>query len=404
MADWLVKPLGEVCTIKPPKAEARGKLADSDEVSFVPMEDLGIGVKYLQPYRSRQLGEVSGSYTYFAEGDVLLAKITPCFENGKLGIARGLINGIGFGSSEYIVLRPAPVLNTEFLYYYLAQPTFLDEGARTMTGAVGHKRITKEFVESYPIPLPPLPEQRRIVAILDEAIEGIATAKANAEKNLKNAQEVFEGHVDKLFSERRSTWKEAPLSAFAVSISTGPFGSLLHKSDYVSDGVPLVNPINIVDGSIIPNPDKLIDDSTKQRLQSYVLAEGDIVVGRRGEIGRCAVVGREEAGWVCGTGCFFIRPQPTVRASFIANLIRSSSYRSQLESASTGATMQNLSNVALGNLLIAIPDLNEQDAILNAIDKLSEESLRLAFIYEQKITALDELKKSLLHQAFTGAL
>jgi type I restriction enzyme S subunit len=148
MAHWKVKPLGEVCTIKPPKGEARARLADDDEVSFVPMEDLGIGVKYLQPLRTRRLGEVGGSYTYFADGDVLLAKITPCFENGKLGIARGLTNGVGFGSSEYIVLRPTPALNAEFLYYYLARPAFLEEGARTMTGAVGHKRVTKEFVEN----------------------------------------------------------------------------------------------------------------------------------------------------------------------------------------------------------------------------------------------------------------
>ena len=149
MKGWEAKPIGEVCTIKPPKAEAKAKIADGDEVSFAPMEDLGIGEKYLQPRRTRRLGEVSGSYTYFADGDVLLAKITPCFENGKLGVARGLTNGIGFGSSEYIVLRPAPALDAEFLYYFLARPAFLEEGARSMTGAVGHKRVTKEFVESY---------------------------------------------------------------------------------------------------------------------------------------------------------------------------------------------------------------------------------------------------------------
>jgi type I restriction enzyme, S subunit len=166
MVGWEAKPLGEVCTIKPPKAEARDKVADGDEVSFAPMEDLGVGIKYLRSHRTRQFGEVNGSYSYFADGDVLLAKITPCFENGKLGIARGLLNGIGFGSSEYVVLRPSSVLDVEFLYYYLARPEFLAEGTRIMTGAVGHKRITKEFVESYLIPLPPLTEQRRIVAIL----------------------------------------------------------------------------------------------------------------------------------------------------------------------------------------------------------------------------------------------
>ena len=119
IAAWETRALGEVCKIKPPKAEARAKLTNSDAVSFAPMEDLGIGEKYLRPSRTRRLDEVSGSYTYFADGDVLLAKITPCFENGKLGVARGLANGIGFGSSEYIVLRPADILDAVLKFVYL---------------------------------------------------------------------------------------------------------------------------------------------------------------------------------------------------------------------------------------------------------------------------------------------
>lgn len=170
MAAWETKPLAEVCTIKPSKAEARAKLAGSDEVSFVPMEDLGIGVKHVVPTRTRKLDEVAGSYTYFADGDVLLAKITPCFENGKLGVARGLVNGVGFGSSEYVVLRPGPELDAEFLYYFLARPSFREIGARSMTGAVGHKRITREFVEGSLIPMPTLAEQRRLVDLLDATL------------------------------------------------------------------------------------------------------------------------------------------------------------------------------------------------------------------------------------------
>src|SRR5688500_1784208 len=102
-SSWRREPLSEVCVIRPPNAEARAKVASNARVSFVPMEDLGIEQKFLTPVHERPLSSVAGSYTYFAEGDVLLAKITPCFENGKLGIASGLSNGIGFGSSEYIV-------------------------------------------------------------------------------------------------------------------------------------------------------------------------------------------------------------------------------------------------------------------------------------------------------------
>ena len=154
---WQSLTLNKVCQIKPPKSEARDRLAAGGLVSFVPMEDLGIDEKFVRAGQTKPLSEVTGSYTYFADGDVLLAKITPCFENGKIGIAQGLTNGIGFGSSEYIVFRPDKALNKEWLYYYLSREGFRVEGAARMSGAVGHRRVSKEFIESYPIPVPPLP-------------------------------------------------------------------------------------------------------------------------------------------------------------------------------------------------------------------------------------------------------
>lgn len=134
----------ECCEINPSKSEAREALSDSDVVSFVPMNNLGINNKSLLVGEDKPLSEVIGSYTYFAENDVLLAKITPCFENGKLGIARGLTNGIGFGSSEFIVFRPLNNIVPDFLYYFLLQPSFRELGQSVMKGAVGHKRIPKE--------------------------------------------------------------------------------------------------------------------------------------------------------------------------------------------------------------------------------------------------------------------
>ncbi|MFA5859073.1 MAG: restriction endonuclease subunit S [Elusimicrobiota bacterium] len=165
--DWEEKKLGEMCEIRPPKNEARTKLKETDLVSFVPMEDLGIHKKKFIPIKEKQLKEVEGNYTYFANEDVLLAKITPCFENGKLGIARNLKNGIGFGSSEYIVFRTNKDLAPEFLYYYLSRNEFRQEGAKRMMGAVGHKRVSKEFIENSVIPFPDISKQRHIITKLD---------------------------------------------------------------------------------------------------------------------------------------------------------------------------------------------------------------------------------------------
>ena len=119
------------------------------------------------PNQKRKLKDVKGSYTYFAEGDVLLAKITPCFENGKISIAYNLLNGIGFGLSEYIVFRPYKKLKKEWLYFFLNRKSFRLEGAQNMSGAVGHRRVNKIFIENKLIPVPSIVEQEKILLSLD---------------------------------------------------------------------------------------------------------------------------------------------------------------------------------------------------------------------------------------------
>ncbi|MEO8299096.1 MAG: restriction endonuclease subunit S [Burkholderiales bacterium] len=167
-------------------------------------------------------------------------------------------------------------------------------------------------------------------------------------------------------------WQRGPLLNFAELVSTGPFGSMLHKSDYVSAGVPLINPTNIIGESIVPDTEKQVGGEALTRLASYVLKAGDVVVGRRGEIGRCAVVGESEAGWVCGTGCFFIRPLPNTDPRFLAWLLRSPEYRGQLERASTGATMKNMSNTTLAELPVVMPAIEEQRRIVAILDEAFE--------------------------------
>jgi type I restriction enzyme, S subunit len=202
----------------------------------------------------------------------------------------------------------------------------------------------------------------------------------------------------------KANWKTKPLREFVEAISTGPFGSLLHKSDYVSKGVPLVNPMNIIAGQIVPDPDKLIDEATCARLGAYILRKGDVVVARRGEIGRCAVIGKNESGWVCGTGSFFIRPGPRVEPSFLANLIRSPSYKAKLEAAAGGATMLNLSNEALGALIVSMPPRDEQRRILGTLDGALAKLSDLRATYKAKLETVDELEVAFLHQAFSGNL
>ncbi|NOZ09859.1 MAG: restriction endonuclease subunit S [Gammaproteobacteria bacterium] len=140
-------------------------------------------------------------------------------------------------------------------------------------------------------------------------------------------------------------------------------------------------------------------------LKTYVLDADDIVIGRRGEIGRCAVIEAEQAGWLCGTGCFYIKLSDGLNSYFLVSLLRAAKYRARLEKLATGATMKNLSNTSLQNLVIAIPpSVEAQDELVRLLDELSAGARCLETIYRQKLTALAELKQSILQKAFAGQL
>jgi len=166
--------LNEVCEINPKKSEVKGK---NFEVSFVPMSDVSEQNYYFEPKQTKNITDVYKGYTYFAENDVLLAKITPCFENGKSAIARKLKNGIGFGSTEFIVLRANNKTMPEWIYNFVANTEFIDEGKNHMTGSAGQRRLNIDFVRAYKIPLPSLETQKKLVAEAEKEQEAINTNK-----------------------------------------------------------------------------------------------------------------------------------------------------------------------------------------------------------------------------------
>jgi len=202
--NWQTKKLKEICIIQPSKDEIKNKLDKSDLVSFLPMADLERFQYEIKPKKLRKLEEVEKSYTYFSDNDVLLAKITPCFENGKLGIVKNLINRIGFGSSEFIVFRCNNDLLPEYLFYFLATQNFKNEGKNNMQGAVGHRRISKEWIENYSISFPKsIPDQKilihRIYIFLSETqkLENIYKQELSDLESLKKSilQKAFSGNL-----------------------------------------------------------------------------------------------------------------------------------------------------------------------------------------------------------------
>lgn len=304
-------------------------------------------------------------------------------------------------SQDFVNWVCSAELSPEYLKYL-----FVAEGdglLRFASGAI-HQTIYFPEVKALHVCHPPLHEQLRIVRILDEALAGIAAAKGSVEKSLQSARVIFESHLQVVFTPHGEGWVEKRLREYVEGVFTGPFGSLLHKSDYKLGGIPLVNPVNIQGGEIVPDDRKAVDKATAERLARYALREGDIVIGRRGEIGRCAVVARNQSGWLCGTGCFVIRPSDKTNPHFLAHLLRSRPYRERLEGVAARATMPSISNDDLANLPVRLPPVPQQHRVLGLLDDLSGRCERLAAAYQHKRDALDELRKSLLHQAFTGQL
>jgi len=157
------KALEDIAIFKPAKDEVKSMLGETD-VSFVPMADINTFDASFTPKENRKLSEVLSGFTYFKDNDILLAKITPCFENGKAAIARNLTNGIGFGSTEYIVIRAnTSLVYPEWIFYHINTPKFIEGGKAFMTGTAGQQRVDINYVKQYRIPVPSLEEQKKIL-------------------------------------------------------------------------------------------------------------------------------------------------------------------------------------------------------------------------------------------------
>jgi type I restriction enzyme, S subunit len=168
MSRWPLVPLNEVCEINPRLSPGTRPPGDT-LVTFVPMAAVDEVDGAIVSGQSRPYREVAKGYTAFRNGDVLFAKITPCMENGKSAIARQLVNGLGFGSTEFHILRGTATIEAEYLYHFVRQIEFLRQAKSHFTGTAGQQRVPSSFLQNYRIPLPPISEQRRIVDIMNRA-------------------------------------------------------------------------------------------------------------------------------------------------------------------------------------------------------------------------------------------
>lgn len=217
------------------------------------------------------------------------------------------------------------------------------------------KSVYNSPLRQVKIPVPPLAIQQAIVA----EVEGY-------QKVIDGARAVVENYRPHIVIDPE--WPVVELGDICEGIVTGPFGSALHQSDYIDDGIPVINPQNIIDGTISTDHVKMVSEATRDRLREFTVHEDDIVIGRRGEMGRCGVVTSEMNGWLCGTGSFVIRLKDECLVSFAFLQISSPKVKQYLEDQAIGVTMKNLNQSILSSIQIPLPSLKTQRAIVAEIE------------------------------------
>ena len=296
-----------------------------------------------------------------------------------------------------------------FLFQYLSPQfrEFLD--TKTIRGATVDRFSIKDF-PSFPISVPSLAEQERIVGVLDEAFAGLATAQAHAEQNLKNARALFDSHLHAVFSHPGPGWVEKTVKEVAApakgSIRTGPFGSQLLHSEFVDEGIAVLGIDNAVNNEFRWGKSRFITPEKFNQLERYRVYPGDVLITIMGTCGRCAIVPDDiptaiNTKHIC---CITLDRKQCLSAYLHIYFLHSPQSQEFLTKHAKGAIMAGLNMGLIQELPVMLPPIKVQAEIVKAADTLRAETQRLAGLYEQKLAALAALKKSLLHQAFSGAL
>jgi len=393
-------------------------------------------VKYVTAKNIKNDGVVTEEITYVSRvvHDEIYTRCDPSFGD-VLYIKDGATTGIATINqltepfsllSSVALLKPSPAVLNRYLLWTLRSPFFFQQTRGAMKGAA-ITRVTLSVLAASLLPVPPLAEQKRIVAKVDElmalcdrletqlqerdtrhaALARAALARFAEAPTPANLELLFHDSFTIDPADLRKTilglavsgrlvvqdsndqsastteqgqdfpgvqlppgWKNVRVAELLATIQTGPFGSALHKSDYQRSGTPVVNPASIRDGAIVPNPGMAVGPDTLNRLATFRLKAGDIVMARRGEMGRCAVVTEREEGWLCGTGSLVLRLREVVDARYLALVIGSPPAREYLGGACIGTTMKNLNQSILAKMEVPLPPFAEQRRIVAQVDEL----------------------------------
>ncbi|WP_454722780.1 MULTISPECIES: restriction endonuclease subunit S [Cupriavidus] len=417
---WQTRRLRFVANLNPSKAEV-GHFGRDTPVSFLPMEAIGEDGS-LDLEQKRELAQVESGYTYFREGDVVIAKITPCFENGKGAVMRGLLGGVGFGTTELIVARPLPgVTCSQYLHWLFSSTPFRGLGEGAMYGAGGQKRVPDNFVRDFVVAFPPIGEQTAIASFLDRETAKIDALIAEQERLLVLLAEKRQATIShvvtrglnlnvpirdsgvKWLGMMPNHWSVKPLMFLADESRPIMYGIVL-PGPHVEGGIPIVK-----GGDVRPHrlSVDLLNRTTPEIEAPYArarLRHRDIVYSIRGTIGDAELVPEELSGANITQDAARISPGVGCNPQWLLYAMKSNPVFVQLEQRSLGAAIRGINIFELKRARIPVPPMNEQDAIAAFLDAELAKLDELNLAAERAIGLFKERRAALITAAVTGKI
>jgi type I restriction enzyme S subunit len=398
---WKTVKLGEICDINIGKTPSRSnkKYWDIERTA----KNVWVSIADLSALSDRY---ISDSREYISdEGAALFSEVPvdTLIMSFKLSIGKMAITERALRTNEAIaalIIKNQREILRDYLFYFLGSQDW-DRLAGDDVKIKG-KTLNKAKLKELEIHFPPLREQQRIVAKLDRAFEEIDRAIEATELSIENGADLLNAYVAKLITEETDDSRKCKIEDLISELITGPFGSSLHKSDYINDGIPVINPQNIVNQNIEVIDGKSVGIDTAERLSRFRIRAGDILLARRGEMGRCALATEDHEGWLCGTGCMIVRANEHVSPEYLAEVLGSRYVSKALESGAIGATMLNLNQNILNSIAISIRNFAEQKESIRKIECYKLQINILGDLNRLKVGNWQSLKSAILAQELKG--
>lgn len=396
-AGWAVKTLGEVYDVRdgthdsPKYVESGYPLITSKN-----LKDKGLSFENVQYISEADYNKINARSAVH-RGDVLFAMI------GTIGNPTIVEVEPNFAIKNVALLKVPHVQNSSFLKYYLETEEVISKMVSEAKGTT-QKFVGLGYLRSFPIKIPSLSEQQRIVAILDQAFEGIAKARANAEQNLQNARALFESHLKSVFTQRGEGWVEKSIGEIA-KIKGGKRVPKGYKLLSEPTNHPYLRVTDFNDaGSIDVRDLRYIDNDIFKEIKNYIIHDTDLYISIAGTIGKAGIIPKELDGANLTENACRLVFNSDVLNKYVYYFTTTKDFIEQAGLNTRTAAQPKLALSRLSTIKLGLPNLENQKKLVKEFDLLREETQRLEALYQRKIACLDELKKSLLQQAFAGEL